>query len=135
MTVRCTMVVVAVAGFVLASAKFVLIDNSPRDLLFAAISTPGGHFTVYADGCSEARFRSLCAGMTVREVVDIMGAPLAKGQWQVSDGPGPITPGVGDLDDIWYYSRAGKERGNYWRRQVWFRNGTVYRTASGYYLD
>ena len=134
-TVRRTMVAVAVAGIVLASIKFLFIDHRPTDLLFAAISALGGHFTVYADGYSESRFRSLRPGMTVRQVEAIMGSPLEKGKWQVPEGPGPTTPGEGDLNDIWYYSRAGKSRGNYWRSEVWFRKGVVYRTDGTYYLD
>ena len=134
-TVRRMMVAVAVAAIVLAFAKFLFTDNRPIDILFAAISALEGHFTVYANGYSESRFRSLRAGMTVREVEDIMGSPLEKGKWQVPNRSGPTTPGKGILDDIWYYSRAGKARGNYWRREVWFRNGAVYRTETAYYLD
>ena len=134
-TIRRMMVAVAVAGIALAFAKFLFIDNRPIDILFAVISAPGGHFTVYANGYDESRFRSTLAGMTVREVEEIMGSPVEKGKWQVPNESGPITLGVGILDDIWYYSRAGKARGNYWRREVWFRNGAVYRTETGYYLD
>ena len=118
LTIRRMMIAVVVAAVALALARFLFIDNRPGDILWAAISAPGGHFTVYADGYSESRFRSLRAGMTVREVEDIMGPPLTKGQWQVPDGSGLTTPGEGVLDDIWYYSRAGKARGSYWRRDV-----------------
>ena len=134
-TVRRMMVTVAVAGIILASAKSLFIDNRPSDILMAAISALEGHFTVYAKGYSESKFRSLLVGMTARQVEDIMGPPLESGQWQVPGGSGLITPGEGILDDLWHYTRAGKARGNYWQREVWFRNGVVYCTDSTYYLD
>jgi hypothetical protein len=87
-------------------------------------------------GYSESKFRALRVGMTARQVEHIMGPPLARGQWQVPDGRGgPVTVGEGELDDLWYYTRAGKVRGNFWRREVWFRNGAVYTIDSTYYLD
>ena len=134
-TVRRMMVTVAVAGIVLAFAKFLFIDNRPIDVLAAAISALDGHSTVYAEGYSESKFRSLRVGMTARQVEDLMGPPLERSQWQIPSGGGPITPGEGILDDLWHYTRAGKARGNYWQREVWFRNGVVYRTDSTYYLD
>ena len=88
------MVAVAIFGIVLAFAKTLLIDNRPFDMLFAAICALYGHFTVYAKGHSESNFRSLRVRMTVRQVVDIMGPPLARGQWQVPDERGgPVIPG------------------------------------------
>jgi len=132
------MVMVAVAGIVLAVAKFLFIDNRPTDILFAAISTLEGHSTVYAEGYSESKFRSLRVGMTARQVAEVMGPPLERGHWMDSGDTGvgqPITPGEGIPSDLWYYTGAGKARGNYWRREVWFRNGVVYRTDGTYYLD
>jgi hypothetical protein len=134
-TVRRMMVVVAVAGLVLALAKSLFIDNRPRDILFATISALEGHSTVYAKGYSEYKFRSLRVGMTARQVEAIMGLPLGRGQWMVHSGSGPITTGEGILDDLWYYTCAGKARGNYWRTEVSFQNGVVYGTDSTYYLD
>ena len=134
-TVRRMMVAVAIAGIGLAFAKFLFIDNRPADILFAAISALEGRSTVYAKKYSESKFRSLRVGMTVRQVEDIMGPPLETGHWQVPSGSGPTTPGDGPLDDLWYYTRAGKALGNYWRREVWFRNGLVDSTDSTSYLD
>jgi hypothetical protein len=137
--IRRMMVVIAMAGIVLALAKYVFIDNRPRDLLIAAISALGGHYTVYAEGYSESKFRSLRVGMTARQVEDIMGPPLTKGHWQYQSGSGPTTPGVGILEDMWYYTRGGKQvrqgTASHWKRTVLFRNGLVYETDITYYLD
>jgi len=129
------MVAIAVAGIVLAVAKSLFIDNRPRDILFAAISALEGHFTVYAKGYSESKFRSLRVGMTVRQVEDIMGPPLERALWTVPSGGGPLATSGGIVDDLWCYTRAGKARGNYWRSEVMFRNGLVYGKDITYYLD
>lgn len=131
LTVRRLMITVAAAGSLSAFAKFLFIENRPIDILMAAISAPGGHFTVYANGYSESKFRSLRVGMTARQVEDIMGPPLGRGQWQDVSGGGPTTPVAGTLEDYWAYSRAGRAprlgnaSGNYWKRAVMFRNGSV----------
>jgi hypothetical protein len=133
------MVAVAIAGIVLAFAKYLFVDNRPGDILVAALGALGGHYTVYAEGYSEAKFRSIRVGMTVRQVEEIMGPPLVKGEWQVPNGSGPVTPGVGSLDDIWYYTRGGKQvkqgTASHWRRAVLLRNGVVCGTDSTYWLD
>jgi hypothetical protein len=135
-TVRRMMFAVAIAGIILAFAKALFIDNRPGDILIAAICALEGHFTVYAKGYGESKFRSLRVEMTVRQVEEIMGPPLARRQWQVPDGRGgPVTAGEGVLNETWYFSRAGKARGNYWRREVRFRNRVVYRIDSLYYVD
>jgi hypothetical protein len=137
--IRRIMVVVAIVGVILALAKSLFIDNSPDDIVAAVIGAMGGNFTVYAEGYSESNFHSIRAGMTVRQVEEIMGPPLVKGQWQVPDGIGPSTPGEVPLDDIWYYTRAGKPvqegTASHWRRAVLFRNGVVWRTDRTYWLD
>src|SRR4051794_22008714 len=107
-TVRRMMLGVAIAGIVLAFARCLFIDNRPGDIPAAAIAALDGHYTLYAKGYSESRFRSLRVGMRTRQVEDILGPPLEKGKWQVPNGSGPITPGGGILDEIWYYTRGGK---------------------------
>jgi hypothetical protein len=137
-TIRRMMVMVAVAGIVLAVAKFLFIDNRPTDILFAAMFGLQGHSTVYGEGYSESKFRSLRVGMAAQQVEDALGPPLARGHWMDTGDTGvgqPITPEEGTRSDIWYYTGPGKARGNYWRREVWFRNGVVYRTDGTYYLD
>jgi hypothetical protein len=134
-TIRRMMVAIAVAGIVLAAAKSLFIDNRPDDILLAAISALKGHFTVYAEGYSESKFRSLRVGMTVRQVEDIMGPPLERGTWIVPSGGGPVTHWESTVDLLWYYTRAGKASGNYWQREVRFRKGLVYRMDGTYYLD
>ncbi len=129
------MVAVAITGITLGLAKFLFIDNRPLDILLWALSSLAGHSTVYAEGYEESKFRSIGLGMTIRQVEDIMGTPLEKGRWFVSDGGGPVTPGIGVLDDIWHYTQAGKTRGNYWQRQVYFRDGRVYKLDRTYYVD
>ena len=137
--VRRMMVAVAVVGIVVALAKYLFIDNTPVDILAAAIGALDGHYTVYADGYDESRFRSIRVGMTVRQVEEILGPPLLKGQWQVPNGSGPIAPGVGPLDDIWYYTRGGKHvqqgTASHWQKAVLFRHGVVWGTDSTYYID
>src|ERR1700677_330562 len=96
--VRNMMVAVAIAGVVVAFTKYLCIDNRPVDLLAAAIGALDGEYTVYADGYSESKFRSIRAGMTARQVEAIMGPPLMKGLWQVPSGRGPFTPGADPRD-------------------------------------
>ena len=87
------MFAVALAAIVLTFAKAVFIDNRPVDILFAAISALEGHFTVNAKGHSGCNFRKLRIGMTDRQVEEIIGQPLSKGQWQFPNGrDGPIPP-------------------------------------------
>ena len=137
--VRRIMVLIAIVGVVLALAKYFFIENRPRDILAAALGALDGEYTVYAKGYSEHRFRSIRVGMSIRQVEEIMGPPLEKGRWQVRSGSGPVTPGVGPLDDIWYYTRGGKHvpgrTASYWRRAVLFRNGIVWGMDSTYWLD
>jgi hypothetical protein len=137
--VRSMMVAVAIAGVVVAFTKYLCIDNRPADLLAAAIGALDGEYTVYADGYSESKFRSIHVGMTVHQVEAIMGPPLMKGLWQVPNGSGPFTPGVDPVDEVWHYARGGKHvqyrTASHWRRAVLFRNILVWRTDSTYYID
>jgi outer membrane protein assembly factor BamE (lipoprotein component of BamABCDE complex) len=80
-SVRRILVAVAFAALILTGIKHVFIDNRPRDILFAAISAPSGDSTIYAQGYSESKFRSLRVGMTPRQVEEIMGPPFERGQW------------------------------------------------------
>jgi hypothetical protein len=121
------MIAVAIAGIVLGLVKFLFIDNRPGDLFVSAISNLAGHFTVYANGYHESNFRSIREGMTVREVEDILGTPLKRIQWQVGC--------PGEPDDAWHYARSGKSNGNYWKREVWFRNGIVYQKVATYDMN
>jgi hypothetical protein len=133
------MVLVAIVAVVLSLAKYFFIENRPRDILAAALGALDGEYTVYAEGFSEYSFRSIRVGMSSRQVEEIMGPPLEKGQWQVPSGSGPVTPGVGPLDDIWYYTRGGKHvpgrTASHWTRAVLFRNGIVWGTDSTYWAD
>jgi len=133
--VRLTIISVGLAALLLVSAKYFFVDNRPLDVFLAVISTLGGHFTAYAEGYRESNFLSLRAGMTARQVEEIMGPPMSIGQWQEPIPDQPITPGEGSLHKLWHYSRAGKSTGNYWRREVWFKDAVVHRLGSGFYLD
>jgi hypothetical protein len=137
--VRSMMVAVAIAGVVVAFTKYLCIDNRPADVLAAAIGALDGEYTVYANGYSESKFRSIRVGMTVRQVEAIMGPPLMKGLWQVPNGSGPFTPGVDPLHEVWHYARGGKHvqyrTASHWRRAVLFRYTVVWRTDSTYYID
>jgi hypothetical protein len=73
--------------------------------------------------------------MTVRQVEEIMGPPLSVGQWQEPIAGQPITPGEGPLHDLWRCTRAGKPMGDYWQREVWFKDGVVHSIESGIYVD
>jgi hypothetical protein len=135
LTIGRMMVAVAIIALILLAAKFVFIDNQPRDFLFVALSIlDGKHSTVYAEGFREWKFRAIRAGMSMREVEEIMGPPLEKGRWIVG-APGQPASTNGPEDDYWGYTAAGKVRGNYWQRQVFFRNGVVHSTEARYYLD
>ena len=112
-----------------------LIDNSPRDLLFAALSKLDGDFTVYAPGYRESNFRAIRIGMTQAEVEAIMGSPLEVSEWQEGAPGQPIEMGVGRLQPRWSYSRSGKRLGNYWRRELFFKDGVVHWLESEFYLD
>ena len=135
-TIGRMMVGVAIAALILVVAKTVFIDNQPVDFLKVAVSIlDGKHSTIYAEGFREWKFRTIRVGMPMREVEEIMGPPLYKGRWHVTVPGQPVTPGEGPLDDFWSYTRAGMVRGNYWQRQVYFRNGVVHSTEAGYYMD
>jgi hypothetical protein len=137
--VRRIMVLVAIVAVVLALAKYFFIDNRPEDILKAGLAALDGEYTVYAEGYTEYGFRSIRVGMSIRQVEEIIGPPLEKAKWQVPSGSGPVTPGVGPVDDIWYYTRGGKHvpgrMASYWYRAVFFRNGVVWRVDSFYLLD
>ncbi len=115
--------------------KHVFINNRPRDVFLATLSGLFGQRTFYAAGYSESKFRSLRVGMTPRQVEDIMGPPLFKGQWQETIPGRPIIPEEGPLHERWGYSRAAKPMGDYWMREVWFKDGVVYSFERGFYLD
>jgi hypothetical protein len=134
-TIRRMMVGIAIAGIALAVAKSFFIDNRPRDLLFAAISALEGHSTVYAPGYSESGFRSLRAGMTARQVEEILGPPLVISQWFDPPPGRPTVPGEGTPGVVWSYTRPRKARGNYWLRWVFFRDGLVHGTETTYWVD
>jgi outer membrane protein assembly factor BamE (lipoprotein component of BamABCDE complex) len=136
--IRRMMVAVAIAGIMLAVAKFLFIDNRPIDILFAAISAVGGDFTVYAKGYSESNFHSVRVGMTTAEVQDAMGPPLSRGHWVETASPsaGKVDVSASRIDnDIWYYTSAGKAGGSFWLRAVQFRNGVVHCKDRTFYMD
>lgn len=122
---------VASTGIILAFVKYVFVDNKPADVLMASLSIIDGESTVYADGYDESRFRSLRVGMTCRQVEDLMGAALQKGQWYTSGG----VAGQGLLEEVWNYTRPDRVPGDYWQRAVYFQDGQVYRIEAGFYAD
>lgn len=134
-TTRRMLAAVVAFALILTGIKHVLIDNRPRDVFFATLSGLFGHTTIYARGYSESKFRSLRVGMTPPQVEEIMGPPLTKAQWQESIPGQPITPGVGPLHEIWCYSGPGKRRGNFWMREVCFKDGVVLSLEREFYLD
>ena len=134
-TISRMMIAVAVAALILVVAKIVFIDNHPADFLKVGISIlDGKHSTIYATGYSESNFRAIRVGMTARRVEKVMGLPLDKGRWIIGVPGQPATTN-GPEDEYWDYTAAGKLRGNYWQRRVFFRNGVVQSTEAGYYMD
>jgi hypothetical protein len=133
--VRYALIAAAVALYLLWCAKYLFIDNRPLDVLLAAVSTLDGDFTVYRDGFRESAFRSLRVGMSARQVEAIMGPSLDVGQWLETPQGQPIDPGAGRLHPLWRYTRPGKQMGDYWQREVWFKDGVVHILESGFYLD
>ncbi|MHB1558574.1 MAG: hypothetical protein ACYC61_14045 [Isosphaeraceae bacterium] len=126
---RRMMVAVAVVGIVLSCVKYAIVDNRPRDVVAAALASVDGYDTLYAEGYNESSFGSLRVGMTARQVEEIMGPPLARGEYHSVPGAGPIAPGQGQSGEYWSYARGGKhaEHGKtyYWKRDVYFRKGVV----------
>lgn len=119
---------VTIIGMVLALVRVSCIDNRPRDFLMCAVCTLAGHSTVYSKGYSESAFLSMRIGMTPRQVEDLLGPPLSQSVWYVNIIGGPVEP-------VWSYSRPGKRFGDYWLRQVYFKDGIVHHIDRTYYID
>jgi hypothetical protein len=118
---------VALCGLVSAFARYISVDNSPEELLRCTISAIEGELTVYTIGYKEFKFRSLRVGMTVSQVEDIMGPPLARSEWARIPG--------NPEGDVWSYTRPYKPHGDYWTRGVFFRDGIISYIQSEYYTD
>ena len=69
--------------------------------------------------------------MTCRQVEDLMGAALQKGQWYATGG----VAGRGLLDEAWNYTRPYRVLGDYRQRTVYFRKGLVCHLEAGFYAD
>jgi hypothetical protein len=127
------MAAVALVAIVLGLGNLLFIDNRPLDIPAWAISSLAGHSTAYAEGYSEARFRSIRPGMTLRQVEELMGDPLNREQWLDFDREEMLDFDKGKPSIyIWYYTEAGRPTSNHWRKQVWFRDGRVTMTVSDY---
>lgn len=133
--VRHALIAGAGAFYFLWCVKYLFIDNRPLDVLLAAVSTLDGEFTVYRDGFRESAFRSLRVGMTARQVEDIMGPSLDVGQWSETLQVQPLLLEVGRSHASWGYTRPGRPMGDYWRREVWFKDGAVHHLERGFHVD
>jgi hypothetical protein len=70
--------------------------------------------------------------MTARQVEEIMGSPLTKGEWRAeSHGAAPETRS----GQLWHFTRPYKECGDYWIRCVYFRDGVVANIDKSFYVD
>jgi hypothetical protein len=126
-SLRKAIAMVAIVGALLGVVRCVLIDNTPRDVVFSVISSVvDGQGTVYASGYTESRFRRLNIGMTARQVEDLLGPPLAQGEWLSSRGI---------MEPHWSYTLPYRHLGDYWIRRVYFCNGFVDHTDKHFYLD
>ena len=69
------------------------------------ISLYFGEETVYTEGYSESRFRSIRPGMATADVLSVMGPPLRRARW-------------GGYPQVWFYSDQKTITDNFWRRWV-----------------
>ena len=76
--------------------------------------------TIYAPGFSEARFKRVAVGMTVRELTELMGEPVKK--WEVAD------------HEVWCYA-WGAPDDDYWHRSAVISAGRVTGVHRFYFLD
>jgi hypothetical protein len=80
------------------------------------------HDTEYTAGYSEEAFDSLRLGATRHDVEEVLGAPFKR--WEFAG------------DQLWSYSRAGRESGNYFERIVAFDSrGTLIEKYRAFYMD
>lgn len=78
--------------------------------------------TIYARGYDEARFQSICEGMTGDQVISALGAPLEKRPW--TDG-----------QECWEYSAQYTYTSDYHRRWIFMQNGRVRSVVNDYWFD
>jgi outer membrane protein assembly factor BamE (lipoprotein component of BamABCDE complex) len=64
-----------------------------------------GEVTVYTERYSESRFRSISPGMSMTDVLSVMGPPLRRAPW-------------GGYPQVWFYSDQKTITDNFWRRWV-----------------
>ena len=116
LTLRKLMAFVAVLGIFLAILR-VFLKNDPVV----------GLGTIYSPQYSEARFKTLKAGMTTDEVESIIGQPLRKVPWrQFTTSPD---------EEMWFYSSRRDETANYWRRAILVQNGKVTDVIDDFWVD
>jgi hypothetical protein len=135
LTIWQMMVFVALVSACLLMWRYLFIDNKPGDILKSMVSAMEGESTVYAENFREPAFRSLRIGMTERQVEDLMGTPLARGDWkEIHYRPGGE---VGERieGDIWSYSRPFKRNGDYWIREVYIKDHLLSRVNDGFHMD
>jgi hypothetical protein len=95
--------------------------------VLSAISALDGSATVYAEGYSESKFRSIRVGMTARQVEEIMGPPFTRSSCY-------STLGFMNTSNHWGYSRPNKPLGFHKLRAIWFRDGKVSWVENSYFI-
>jgi hypothetical protein len=106
-SLRLLMIVIAVIGFALCTVREAFFAN-----------------TVYSAGYDESRFRQARVGMTSADVEALMGPPVGKIPWWP------------DQDLVcWKYTAKRKGGGDYWRRDVFMKDGKVVEVMNWYKID
>jgi hypothetical protein len=106
-SLRLLMVVIAVIGLAMFAVRQMFFSNP-----------------VYSAGDDESRFRRVSVAMTSSEVEGLLGPLLRTIPWWP------------DRDVVcWEYSAKRKGGGNYWRRDVFMKEGKVVEVMSWYEID
>ena len=106
-SLRLLTIVIAVIGVAMFAARETFFAN-----------------TVYSTGYDESRFRQVRVGMTSEDVEALMGPPLRKTRWWP------------DRDLVcWEYTAKRKGGGDYWRRDVFMKDGKVVELMDWYEID
>jgi outer membrane protein assembly factor BamE (lipoprotein component of BamABCDE complex) len=78
----------------------VILNKNIKDLMKSLLL---GEATVYANGFSDYKFRSIKVGMKTADLLSFMGPPLKRAPW-------------GSFPEVWFYTDQRTITDNFWRR-------------------
>jgi outer membrane protein assembly factor BamE (lipoprotein component of BamABCDE complex) len=90
---------VVISGILLTT---VILNKNIKDLMKSLLL---GEATVYANGFSDYKFRSIKVGMKTADLRSVMGPPLKRAPW-------------GSFPEVWFYTDQRTITDNFWRRWV-----------------